>query len=139
DINIKADQSYFMQAVTTLIDTGIGFAQRGTILISTQLNSCQNAAEIIINIPCSIDHWQGETSELELSNLNLTTFKKWSSTLEISPSMKLVLSQILLEKMKGQLTLSDSSPENAPKTLTQLQFLIPLATTLENHLLMREC
>ncbi|MEA5533291.1 HAMP domain-containing sensor histidine kinase [Crocosphaera sp. XPORK-15E] len=125
DIYIKADKSRFIQGLTALVDTAISLTKRGTITISTQLNQLESMVNILIDIPCSIKDWQEEKQGLELSQTNLDLVKQWSHNLEMSPAMKFLLSQTLLEKMGGQLILLDISPENQPDTITRVKCLIP--------------
>lgn len=134
DTNIQADQSRLIQSLVLLIDTGITLMKRGKIIISTLSNSSDKVARILIDIPCSLNDWHQESERLEISQLNLTILKQWSQAIDLSPQMKLLLSQTLLNKMGGQLTLIEIPSENQSEPLTQVQCLIPLAVNQESHL-----
>ncbi|ACB53552.1 two-component sensor histidine kinase [Crocosphaera subtropica ATCC 51142] len=126
EIFIQADETLLIQGLTTLIDNSLTLMNKGTIFISSQFNERENQAKLLIDIPCSPQHWEKQQEDLSTSDLTLSSLKKWSHDLQLSPAMTLTLCQTLLEKMGGNLTVLDISPENKPETFTRLQCLMPL-------------
>ncbi len=126
DIFIQADKARLIQALTALIDTSLNLMEKGTIIITNHLNKRENMAKIMIDIPCSLQEWDKQQEGLEMSDLTLTSLKKWNNKLQLSPGMTLTLCQTLVEKMGGTLTRLDSSPQHEPENLTRLHCLLPL-------------
>ncbi|ACK66635.1 histidine kinase [Rippkaea orientalis PCC 8801] len=131
EVYIKADSQRFLQALVTLVDAGITIAQSGKITISTNLQQGKNYAQINLNFPNSFELWQAEKVSYDLTQVSLESIKAFSHQVDISPGLKFLLCQTLLEKMGGQLTLIDLSSSNDSKPLTQLVLLIPLASDQE--------
>ena len=131
EIYIKGDYQRFLHALVTLVDTGISILGRGTIVVATNLRASENLAEIVLDFPCSNELWQEEKSPLEMAELTLESVKELSHKVAMSPGMKFILCQTLLEKMGGKLNLIDLSSENPSEPLTRLLLLIPLASDHE--------
>jgi signal transduction histidine kinase len=127
DIFIQADKSRLVQGLTALVDRALSLMEKGTIIITTQLNERENIATILIDIPCSLQQWKKQQEDLQTAGLTLTSLKRWNNNLQLSPVMTVTLCQTLLEKMGGKLTILDISPENEPETFTRLQCLMPLS------------
>ncbi|MGK7879968.1 MAG: sensor histidine kinase [Crocosphaera sp.] len=125
-IFIRADEARLIQALTTLVDTGINLIEKRKIIITNQLNEREDTAIVLIDIPSSFRQWEKQQEDLQTSDLTLASVKNWNDNLELSPSMNLILCQTLLAKMGGDLNLLDISPQSEPETLTRLQFLMPL-------------
>ncbi|MDJ0581886.1 HAMP domain-containing sensor histidine kinase [Crocosphaera sp.] len=125
-IFIQADQARLIQALTTLVDTGINLIEERKIIITSQLNEREDAAIVFIDIPSSFRQWEKQQEDLQTSDSTLASVKNWNNNLQLSPSMNLILCQTLLGKMGGDLNLLDISPQGEPETLTRLQFLMPL-------------
>lgn len=126
DIFIQGDRNRLIQGLTTLVDTSLNLMEKGKIVITTQLNEREKMAKLLIDIPCSFKHWEKQQEDLQTSELTLASLKTWNDNLQLSPAMTLILSQTLLEKMGGNLTILDISPDSEPETLTRLQCLLPL-------------
>ena len=125
-IFIQADKARLIQALTTLVDTGINLIEERKIIITHQLNQRQDTAIVLIDIPSSFRQWEKQQEDLQTSDLTLASVKNWNDNLQLSPSMNLILCQTLLGKMGGDLNLLDISPQGEPETLTRLKFLMPL-------------
>ncbi len=126
DIFIQADKARLVQGLTALVDTALTVMEKGTIIITSQLNERENVAKLFIDIPCFFYKWKKQQEDLQTAGLTLTSLKEWNNNLQLSPAMTLILCQTLLEKMGGNLTILDISPENEPETFTRLQCLMPL-------------
>ncbi|MDJ0660183.1 MAG: HAMP domain-containing sensor histidine kinase [Crocosphaera sp.] len=126
DIFIQGDRNRLIQGLTALIDVSLNLMEKGKIIVTTQLNEREKIAKLLIDIPCSLQQWKKQQEDLPASDLTLASLKKWNDNLRLSPDMTLVLCQTLLEKMGGNLTILDISPDNEPETLTRLQCLLPL-------------
>ncbi|HAC63554.1 MAG TPA: sensor histidine kinase [Cyanothece sp. UBA12306] len=127
EIYIKADYQRFVHSLVTLVDAGISLLERGTILVSSGGKSSQNLAEITIDLPCSTVRWKKEKPILDLDELTLESLKQFSHQVEMSPGMKLMICQTLLEKMGGQLDMIELTSEHSPEPFTRLLMLIPFA------------
>lgn len=138
EIYILVDQQRLLQALITLVDTGISLANRGTIQISTHINDADSLVQLMIDIPCSLKSWEQEQPPLDSIELTLEYFKEFSKKVEMSPGLKLLLCQTLLESMGGQISLSNSSSENSSEETTRLLVLIPLASAQKIALLETE-
>lgn len=123
---IQGDKNRFVQALMALVDTSLNLMEKGTIIITSQVNEREKTAQVFIDVPCSLRQWEKQQEDLQTSDLTLTSLKEWNNNLQLSPGMTLTLSQTLLEKMGGNLTIVDISPENEPETVTRLQCLLPL-------------
>ncbi len=126
NIFIQGDKARLIQTLTALVDTSLNLMEKGKITITNQVNERENIAQVFIDIPCSLQQWEKQQEDLETSELTLTSLKKWNKNLQLSPVMTLTLSQTLLEKMGGNLTIVDISPKNEPETFIRLQCLLPL-------------
>lgn len=129
DGDIKTDQSHLIQTITILVDTGISLQKKGDLILSSKLNLLENFGEILIDMSCNLEDWQQEKPTLEASQLNLIAVKQWNDTLGISPSLKLLLAQTLLEKMGGKLQLIDLFADNHSKPFMRVQCLMPLVNS----------
>ncbi|WP_013321589.1 sensor histidine kinase [Gloeothece verrucosa] len=126
---IRADLEKFRQILITLVDTGINLTKEGTIQILAQVNPESDRVIIYLNIPCSVELWQEDGQFPGIgSEPSLETVKNFSKTLEMSPTLKFLLAQTLIEMMQGQLEILPMSPENQSQRFTQIQCLIPLAS-----------
>ncbi|MGK7957529.1 MAG: sensor histidine kinase [Crocosphaera sp.] len=123
---IQGDKSRLIQTLTALVDTSLNLMEKGTITITSQVNTRENIAEVLIDVPCSLQQWETQQEDLKTSDLTLTSLKEWKNNLQLSPTMTLTLSQTLLEKMGGNLTIVDISPENEPETFTRLRCFLSL-------------
>ncbi|MDJ0510516.1 MAG: HAMP domain-containing sensor histidine kinase [Crocosphaera sp.] len=123
---IQVDSTRLIHGLTNLIDTAINLMSHGKILIASQLNELEKIAKIIIDIPCSIQQWQQEQTELETPDLTFISLQEWNHNLQLSPAMTLLLCKTLFNKMGGQLKILDISPSHDSETLTRLECLIPL-------------
>lgn len=126
EVHILADSRWLKQVLINLIDTAIKEMEQGNIYLSSNLPGTGNHINIWLDVPTpavvaseSIDLITSENSELQ-------------KNIDLSPGMKLLLNQSLLELMGGKLEILPL-PTNEKQTqqLTRLQISIP-RETLEN-------
>jgi signal transduction histidine kinase len=118
-IYVDADRSRLIQSMTNAIDSGIAMMKEGRI----QLIAIEEAEaiKIEINFDCAAQLWQEETNFKEpLIDRDLDRIRDLVQKINLSPSMRLLLSQTLLETMGGSLQLLDSSVDGSSKKTTQM-------------------
>lgn len=118
-IYIYADRSRLIQSITNLIDSGIAMMKEGYI----KLIAIEEVAKIKIELSfdCAARLWKEEANNKEpLINCNIAQVRNLVQNIELSPSMKLLLSQTLLETMGGSLQLLDLSGDNLDRETTQM-------------------
>jgi K+-sensing histidine kinase KdpD len=125
DLYILADSHSFLQVLIILIDTAIKFTE-GEIKVWAEVSDCANLVQIIIETK-GLQNFQAEPTDLlqQTPEASLEAIKSCRQTLEISPGMKLLLAQTLLETMEGQLEIIQSVSEIEQKPVTRLKCLIP--------------
>ncbi|MGF1541285.1 MAG: sensor histidine kinase [Pleurocapsa sp.] len=120
---VVADRSRLIQLIVNLIDSGISVMKEGAIKVRAFAGA--NLIKIEIDLNCSAETWQ---SEVDSQTQNILTPDTNSSPEEIrqllqeislSPQMKLLLSQTLLETMGGSLELLDLSASHGNDPLTR--------------------
>ena len=122
-IYVRADRPRLIQSLTNLIDSGVAMMPSGKIKLTVS-NSSLDTQEVIITIDfdCSIQDWQAETKTPHLTvGKNLEEIRELAQHINLSPKMRFMLSQTLLETMGGSLKMQDSScKEDTPKTTITL-------------------
>ena len=127
-IYVLADWRRFLQALVNLVDTAISYMEIGKIQVSAHSPEGSDSVQIVIDLQCPASIWSESADLLEqIPEPRPEAVKSFSQKLELSPKMKLLLSQTLLEVMQGRLEMLDVSPEGARESLTRLQCSIPLA------------
>lgn len=132
DVYVLADPKWLRQVLVNLVDTAIAQMEEGSILISSSVSPTSNFVYIWLDIPAhalpgsepidfikSINFIDTEDKHPQIGQENPT----------LSPGMKLLLNQTLLEVMGGKLEIV-SSPNHteASVAFTRLQVSIPLLT-----------
>ncbi len=128
EIYLMADERRLLQAITTIVETGISLLDKGTIEILTQVNGSNDLVQLIIDIPCSLDFGEQEQPLLDLDQLTLESCRSLSQNLDLSSELKLHFCQTLLESMGGQINLINFCPKNQAQEITRVLVLIPLAS-----------
>lgn len=129
EIYVLADPRWLRQVLLSLVDTGIAQMEEGSISISTSLSSTGNSVYIWLDVPAhalpgsesidfikSIDFIQSQDKSILTDNENYN----------LTPGMKLLLSQTLLEVMGGKLEIVSPTTQAENEQLTRLQVSIPL-------------
>ena len=127
-IQIVADSQRLLQVLVMLADTAITHAETGKIQVWTDSSRGYDSVAINIDIPCPASLWSEPVNLLDMTvEPTGETAKSFSQKLELSPGMKFLLAQTLLDLMGGRLKIVDVSPEAAKEYITRLQCSIPLA------------
>ena len=133
-VYVLADLPRFKQVLVTLIDTGISLMEVGKIVVSSQASETEQCVEVNIDLECDPTQWSESTNLLQEVPEPLTpaAVKSFSSQLEFSPGMKLLLSQNLLATMQGELQLLAMAEEEKSdrENFTRLRCVLPLATNI---------
>ncbi|MBE9043091.1 sensor histidine kinase [Pleurocapsales cyanobacterium LEGE 10410] len=118
-VRVFADRSRIIQLIFNLVDSGISLMETGTIKLSTT-EITDNTVTIQIDLDCPTALWQ-ETTIIEpnFDSKDPTQIRQFLQEIGLSASMKLLLSQTLLETMGGSLKLLDCSAQNK-QSLTRL-------------------
>lgn len=124
DVWVLADRRSLEQVLTSLISSAITTMQTGSISVSVQ--SSEEFAQIILEDERPIEAWQ-ETIDLLKNPLDQSSDPLVALKQEPSLSFSLLLSQNLLEQMKGKLELL-SVPNQPDETVTCLQCVLPRVT-----------
>lgn len=126
EIHILADSRWLKQVLINLIDTTITQMEEGNIYLSSNLPVTGNYINIWLDVPT--------VAVLTSESLDLITAKnpELQENIDLSPGMKLLLNQSLVELMGGKLEILPL-PTNDEKAqqLSRLQISIPIET-LEN-------
>jgi len=124
EIYVLADHRWLRQVLINLVDTAIAQMEEGSIFISTSILPTSNLAHIWLDVPTHAITWS-ESIDLIKSEENLPQTDQGNATL--SPGMKLLLNQTLVEVMGGKLEILPSSTTKEPdQQLIRLQVSIPL-------------
>ncbi len=119
-VYVYADRSRLIQLIFNLIDSGISLMDTGNIKVSTADVSLDTVT-IEIDLECPTELWyEQKTSEPNLESSDLADIRKLLQEISLSPNMKLLLSQTLLETMGGNLELLDLAPQNNQLPLTRV-------------------
>ncbi|MBE9234215.1 HAMP domain-containing histidine kinase [Cuspidothrix issatschenkoi LEGE 03284] len=123
EIHISADSQWLKQVLISLIDTTIMQMEEGNIYLSSNLPVTGNYINIWLDVPT--------VAVLTSESLDLITAKnpELQENIDLSPGMKLLLNQSLVELMGGKLEILPL-PTNDEKAqqLTRLQISIPIET-----------
>ena len=118
-LKVYADRPRLIQLIVNLIDSGITLMEEGFIKIAAFSGTEAQNIRIEIDLTCTAKSWKEETSNNQsIESSSLEEISDLAKQIELSPNMKLLLSQTLLETMGGNLELLDLS--NADKPLTRI-------------------
>ena len=104
-ISVFSDRVRLIQSITNLIDCGITVMKEGTINLMATAE--EEAINVEISFKCTHPLWQKEVEakKIEISK-DIEKAKELVQSINLSPEMRLLLSQTLIETMGGSLTLS---------------------------------
>ncbi|MBN3939718.1 HAMP domain-containing sensor histidine kinase [Nostoc sp. NMS9] len=132
EIYILTDHLWLRQVLISLIDTAITQMEEGSICISSSTLSTNNFVNIWLDLPTHAISWSEPIDLLKFED-RLTQIDQKKTTL--SPGMRLLINQTLLEVMGGKLEILPSTIVKEPlQQLIRLQISIPLVI-LEAELL----
>ena len=120
DLCVYGDRSRLIQLIVNLIDSGISSMEEGRIKVVASSNPESDVVKIEIELQCSANVWQETNKSIEPdSNSSPEDISQLLQEISLSPRMKLLLSQTLLETMGGNLELLDFSKNNNSESLTK--------------------
>ena len=135
-IYVMADFSKLRQILLHLVDSSIALMKEGSLKIDTQVDSNAKTVQIRICIQSPHQVWSEPVDLLEQeSATDAINRESLPPTPQLSPGMKLLISQQLLEMMGGSLEVIPlASGNDDEESITQLQCSLPLAQpeTLES-------
>lgn len=123
EIHILADSRWLKQVLINLIDTTITQMEEGNIYLSSNLPVTGNHVNIWLDVPT--------VAVLTSESLDLITAKnpELQENIDLSPGMKLLLNQSLVELMGGKLEILPFPTNQEEKSqLTRWQISMPLTT-----------
>ena len=114
---VYADRRRLVQLIVNLIDSGITLIEEGTIKIAAlPVTESQNIS-LEMDFSCDAKLWEeSHSNNQSIDNNSLEEIAAITQQVALSPNMKLLLSQSLLETMGGNLELLDLSDEDKPLT-----------------------
>ena len=135
-IYVMADFSKLRQILLHLVDSSIALMKEGSLKVETQVDSNAETVQIRICIQSPHQVWSEPVDLLEQESAPDTPNREsLPPTPRLSPGMKLLISQQLLEMMGGSLEVIPlASGNDDEESITQLQCSLPLAQpeTLES-------
>ncbi len=129
EIYVLADHLWLRQILISLIDTAISQMEEGSIYISSNTISTNNFVNIWLDVPMNTIP-SSEAIDLMESKNHLHQANLQSVTL--SPGMRLVINQTLVEVMGGKLEIFPSQiAKELPQELTRIQISIPVSSSAD--------
>ncbi|MDZ8257132.1 HAMP domain-containing sensor histidine kinase [Nostoc sp. ChiQUE01b] len=130
EIYVLTDYLWLRQVLISLIDTAITQMEEGSICISSSTLPINNFVNIWLDIPTHAMTWSEPIDLLKIED-QLTQIDQKKTAL--SPGMRLLINQTLLEVMGGKLEILPSTIVKEPlQQLTRLQISIPLGSSAES-------
>ncbi|MEH1848989.1 MAG: HAMP domain-containing sensor histidine kinase [Nostoc sp.] len=127
EIYVLADYLWLCQILISLIDTAITQMEEGSICISSSTLPTNNFVNIWLDVPTHAIPWS-EPIDLIKSEDQPTQIDQNKTAL--SPGMRLLINQTLVEVMGGKLEILPSTiAKELPQQLTRLQISIPVVIT----------
>jgi signal transduction histidine kinase len=124
EIYVLADYLWLRQILISLIDTAISQMEEGGIYISSSTLPTSNFVNIWLDVPTHTIPWSEPINLIESENHPTEANLKNTN---LSPGMRLLINQSLLELMGGKLEILPSSiAKETPQELTRIQISIPL-------------
>jgi C4-dicarboxylate-specific signal transduction histidine kinase len=118
---VYADRARLIQSITNLIDSGIALMKEGKIQLVPIVAADSEEIQLEINFDCSAQMWLEQSSiEQPVISNDLSEIRVLVQNINLSPNMRLLLSQTLLETMGGSLNLLDLSLSNQNQDATQI-------------------
>ncbi|MDB9447788.1 sensor histidine kinase [Anabaena sp. CS-542/02] len=123
EIYVLADYRWLRQILVNLVDTAINQMEFGSICLSSSFSPSNNRLEIFLDVPI---HAVTTSESVELMKLGVESPEIDQDHRTLSPGMKVLLNQTLLEVMGGKLEIVPCpSTEQTNEELTRLQITIP--------------
>lgn len=113
---VYADRRRLVQLIVNLIDGGITLIEQGIIKVTASSVADSNTVCIEIDLTCPAQSWSEVSQHKSMENKSVEEITAFAKQIGVSPQMKLLLSQTLLETMGGNLELLDLSDGDKPLT-----------------------
>ncbi|BAY26382.1 histidine kinase [Calothrix sp. NIES-2100] len=129
EIYVLADPRWLRQILLNLVDTTIVQMEEGSISISTGSSATSNSAFIWLDVPVHALPWSESIDfikSIEFIPVEDKAVSTNKENLHLSPGMKLLLNQTLLDVMGGKLEILPPTTEVGNEQFTKLQITIPL-------------
>ncbi|MEH2383584.1 MAG: HAMP domain-containing sensor histidine kinase [Nostoc sp.] len=124
EIYVLADYLWLRQILISLIDTAIIQMEEGSICISTSTVPTGNFVNIWLDVPTHAILW---SEPIDLIKSEDQPTQIYQENAALSPGMRLLINQTLVEVMGGKLEILPSTIAKEPlQQLTRLQISIPL-------------
>lgn len=121
EIYVLADPRWLRQVLLNLVDTAISQMEEGSICLSSKVVPTSNSVYIWLDVPNHAVFWSEPIDLIKYED------KPEEKNSAMSPGMKLLLNQTLLEVMGGKLEILPSpTKQEIKEPLTRLQVSIPL-------------
>ncbi|MDZ8184710.1 MAG: HAMP domain-containing sensor histidine kinase [Nostoc sp. ChiSLP02] len=129
EIYVLADHLWLRQILVSLIDIAISQMEEGSIYISTSIVSTNDFVNIWLDVPTHAIHRSEPIDSIKSEDgANLANLENAT----LSPGMRLLINQTLVEVMKGKLEILPFPITNKPsQELNRIQISLPLFTTAE--------
>jgi len=123
-IYVLADHRWLRQVLVNLVDTAITQMEEGSIYLSSSVSNTSNTVHISLDVPI---HALPESEPIDLILNNNEPPHTQDEQANLSPGMKLLLNQTLLDVMGGKLEILPHKTQEPIEDLTRVQILLPLA------------
>ncbi|AFZ26917.1 histidine kinase [Cylindrospermum stagnale PCC 7417] len=124
EIYVLADPRWLRQVLVNLVDTAISQMEFGSICLSSSVAPTNKYVYIWLDLPTHGVLW---SEPIDLIKFEDKPAQSEQENVALSPGMKLLLNQTLLEVMGGKLeVLFSPTDKEANERLTRLQISIPL-------------
>ncbi|MBE9206687.1 HAMP domain-containing histidine kinase [Nostoc sp. LEGE 06077] len=125
EIYVLADHRWLRQVLVNLVDTAITQMQEGSICVSATVAPNTNTAHIYLDVPANA---LPESEPIDFIKHNYQPPQTQDEKAILSPGMKLLLNQTLLEVMGAKLEILPNSTASAStEALTRIQISLPTA------------
>ncbi|MFN6517053.1 MAG: sensor histidine kinase [Nostoc sp. CreGUA01] len=129
EIYVLADHLWLRQILISLIDTAITQMEEGSIYISSSTVSTSNFVNIWLDVPTHTIPWSEPIDSIKSEN---QPSKANQENATLSPAMRLLINQTLVEVMGGKLEILLSPILKEPsQEMSRLQISIPLLSSAE--------
>ncbi|ARV62299.1 sensor histidine kinase [Nostocales cyanobacterium HT-58-2] len=118
-----ADPHWLRQVLVNLVETCIAFMEEGKICISAQTSQTDECVHIWLDVPT---HAAPQSEPIDFMTLKDKILGADEKNRILTPGMKLLLNQTLLEVMAGKLEIVSSPTTEQPDNDIRLQVSIPL-------------
>jgi signal transduction histidine kinase len=124
EIYVLADYFWLRQILISLIDTAIIQMEEGSICISSSTIPTNNFVNIWLDVPT---HAIPKSEPIDLLKFDEQQIQIYQEKAALSPGMRLLINQTLMEVMGGKLEILPSTIAKEPhQEITRLQISIPL-------------